>query len=139
MTKIIEVIISPDGSTKIETKGFSGASCRDASRFIEQAWASESMSDSLPSFTRPSPHSKSHKEKPDMSTVRRRVLRPHRAAVTVDPRRQQLIEKRRAQLDRERSTLNRWMSKLKRAFHAVEKGQRRIVSIERRIAQLQQS
>jgi hypothetical protein len=37
MTQIIEVIISPDGQTKLETKGFVGASCRDASRVIEQA------------------------------------------------------------------------------------------------------
>ena len=37
MTRIIEVIVSPDGSTKVETKGFTGASCRDTSRFIEQA------------------------------------------------------------------------------------------------------
>jgi hypothetical protein len=37
MTQIIEIVISPDGQTKIETKGFVGASCRDASRFIEQA------------------------------------------------------------------------------------------------------
>ena len=37
MTQIIEVIVAPDGQTKIETKGFSGPSCRDASRFIEDA------------------------------------------------------------------------------------------------------
>jgi hypothetical protein len=37
MTQIIEIIISPDGETKLETKGFAGASCRDASRSIEQA------------------------------------------------------------------------------------------------------
>ena len=36
MTQIIEVIVAPDGSSKIETKGFTGATCRDASRFIEQ-------------------------------------------------------------------------------------------------------
>ena len=64
-----------------------------------------------------------------MSTVRRRVLRPHRAATIIDPRRQRLIEKRRAQLDRERSMLTRWMSRLRRAFHAVEKQQRRIAGI----------
>lgn len=34
---IIEVIVSPDGRTKVETKGFAGSSCREASRFIEQA------------------------------------------------------------------------------------------------------
>jgi Protein of unknown function (DUF2997) len=37
MTQIIEVIISPTGATKVETRGFTGAGCRDASRFIEEA------------------------------------------------------------------------------------------------------
>jgi hypothetical protein len=37
MTRTIEVIISPTGETRIETRGFSGPSCRDASRFIEEA------------------------------------------------------------------------------------------------------
>ena len=35
--KIIEITVSPKGDTKIETKGFSGEACRDASRFVEQA------------------------------------------------------------------------------------------------------
>ena len=34
--KIIEIVISPTGETKIETKGFTGSECRDASKFIEQ-------------------------------------------------------------------------------------------------------
>ena len=33
----IEIVVKPDGQTVVETKGFTGASCRDASRFIEQA------------------------------------------------------------------------------------------------------
>jgi hypothetical protein len=33
----IEVIISPTGETKIETRGFTGASCRNASAYLEQA------------------------------------------------------------------------------------------------------
>ncbi|MCD0458624.1 DUF2997 domain-containing protein [Roseiconus lacunae] len=37
MTKIIEVIVSPTGDAKVETKGFAGAECRDASAFIEKA------------------------------------------------------------------------------------------------------
>jgi hypothetical protein len=37
MTKIIEIIVSPTGQTTIETKGFAGSSCRDASRFLEEA------------------------------------------------------------------------------------------------------
>ena len=35
--KTIEVIVAPNGQTKIETKGFSGASCRAASEFLESA------------------------------------------------------------------------------------------------------
>ena len=34
---IIEVIVSPSGETKIETKGFTGTTCREASRFLEQS------------------------------------------------------------------------------------------------------
>ena len=40
MTHIIEVIVSPQGQTRVETKGFAGDSCRDASQFIEQALGS---------------------------------------------------------------------------------------------------
>lgn len=36
-SKIIEITVRPDGQTSVETKGFAGAACRDASRFIEQA------------------------------------------------------------------------------------------------------
>ncbi len=35
--KVIEIIVKPDGSTIVETKGFSGASCQQASRFLEEA------------------------------------------------------------------------------------------------------
>ena len=35
--KTIEVIVSPQGETTVQTKGFAGSSCRDASKFIEVA------------------------------------------------------------------------------------------------------
>ncbi len=35
--KTIEVIISPKGETKIETRGFAGSACLHASQFLEQA------------------------------------------------------------------------------------------------------
>ena len=35
--KIIEMIVSPKGETKIETKGFTGNECQEASRFLETA------------------------------------------------------------------------------------------------------
>ena len=37
MSRIIEIIVSPKGETTVTTKGFTGASCRDASRALEEA------------------------------------------------------------------------------------------------------
>ena len=37
MSKIIEIIVSPKGETQIETKGFVGGECREASKFLEEA------------------------------------------------------------------------------------------------------
>jgi hypothetical protein len=37
MTQTIEITVSPQGETTIQTKGFSGSTCKDASRFIERA------------------------------------------------------------------------------------------------------
>ncbi len=36
-SKIVEIVVAPDGQTKVETKGFVGSECRDASEFIERA------------------------------------------------------------------------------------------------------
>ena len=35
--KTIEIIVTTDGRTNVQTLGFSGPSCRDASKFIEEA------------------------------------------------------------------------------------------------------
>ncbi len=35
--KTIEIIVSPEGQTRVETKGFSGAECQQATRFLEAA------------------------------------------------------------------------------------------------------
>ncbi len=37
MKKTIEIIVSPTGETTVQTRGFQGATCRDASRFIEES------------------------------------------------------------------------------------------------------
>ena len=43
--KTIEITVDPKGGTKVETRGFSGAECREASRFVEQgAWRIASTS-----------------------------------------------------------------------------------------------
>lgn len=33
----IEIIVTPNGQVRVETKGFAGSSCRQASEFIEKA------------------------------------------------------------------------------------------------------
>jgi hypothetical protein len=37
LSQIIEIIVSPSGDAKVETKGFAGNSCKEASRYLEQA------------------------------------------------------------------------------------------------------
>ena len=37
MIQTIEIIITPQGETTVQTQGFTGASCRDASKFLEEA------------------------------------------------------------------------------------------------------
>ncbi len=35
--KIIEVLISPTGEVSLQTRGYTGRSCRDGSRFLEDS------------------------------------------------------------------------------------------------------
>jgi hypothetical protein len=35
--KTIEIIVTPAGKTTVQTLGFTGPSCRDASKFLEEA------------------------------------------------------------------------------------------------------
>ena len=37
MARVIEVIVSPQGETTVQTKGYAGADCLKASKFLEQA------------------------------------------------------------------------------------------------------
>ncbi len=37
MSRIIEVVVSPQGETTVQTKGYVGADCLQASMFLEQA------------------------------------------------------------------------------------------------------
>lgn len=37
MSKIIEIIVASNGQPMVKTRGFAGATCREASRFLEQA------------------------------------------------------------------------------------------------------
>jgi hypothetical protein len=37
MPRVIEVVVSPQGETTIQTKGYAGSACLQASKFLEQA------------------------------------------------------------------------------------------------------
>jgi hypothetical protein len=37
MSRVIEVTVSPTGETTVQTKGYAGADCLQASKFLEQA------------------------------------------------------------------------------------------------------
>ena len=40
--KTIEITVDPKGQSRVETKGFTGGECREASRFVEQALGTRS-------------------------------------------------------------------------------------------------
>ncbi len=46
MSRTIKLVINAKGETAITTKGYAGSSCRDASRFLEQALG-QRLSESL--------------------------------------------------------------------------------------------
>ena len=35
--RTIEIVVAPDGQSRLETKGFSGRECQEASRLLERA------------------------------------------------------------------------------------------------------
>jgi hypothetical protein len=48
--KTIEILVSPQGQTTLQTHGFTGASCRDASSFLEQALGQKTAEQLTPAF-----------------------------------------------------------------------------------------
>ena len=48
--KTIEVIVAADGTTQVETKGFVGGKCQQASRFVEAALGQKTGGTLKPEF-----------------------------------------------------------------------------------------
>jgi hypothetical protein len=57
MTKSIEVIVSPSGETRVETKGFAGSTCQQASKFLEEAIGARQSEKLTAEFYHPAGHS----------------------------------------------------------------------------------
>ena len=49
-SKTIEITVSPEGGVSVKTTGYTGSSCRDASRFIEQALGTIGRESLLPEY-----------------------------------------------------------------------------------------
>ena len=50
MSQTIEVVVAPNGETRVETKGFTGGSCRTASEFLERALGASTSERLKPEF-----------------------------------------------------------------------------------------
>jgi hypothetical protein len=37
VNKVIEIVVNPRGEATVQTRGFTGGECREASKFVEQA------------------------------------------------------------------------------------------------------
>jgi len=49
-SKMIEITVSPEGAVSIKTTGFTGSSCKDATRELERALGVASKETLLPEF-----------------------------------------------------------------------------------------
>ncbi len=50
MSQVIEVIVSPTGQVRVETKGFFGSECRSASASLERALGLRQIEQLTPAF-----------------------------------------------------------------------------------------
>ena len=48
--KTIEIIVTSSGETSVQTKGFAGESCRDATRYLERALGEVATEQLTPEF-----------------------------------------------------------------------------------------
>jgi hypothetical protein len=49
-TKTIEITVTPEGATSIKTSGFTGSSCKDATRDLERALGVAGRESLLPEY-----------------------------------------------------------------------------------------
>jgi hypothetical protein len=57
MNKTMTITFAPDGQAKVETTGFTGQSCQDASKFIETALGQKTAEQFKPEYFTTNNHS----------------------------------------------------------------------------------
>ena len=60
--KTIQIIVAPDGSSRIETHGFTGGACREATRLLEAALGKTTSEKLTPEFYEARHEQKNHLE-----------------------------------------------------------------------------
>jgi hypothetical protein len=63
MSKTIEIVVSPTGQTQVQTKGFVGSQCRQASQFIEQALGKRTQEQLTAEFHQQAGQQQSHQQR----------------------------------------------------------------------------
>ena len=62
MSQTIEIVVSPTGQTQVQTKGFVGRECRQASEFIEQALGKRTQEELTAEFHQQASQQQSHQQ-----------------------------------------------------------------------------
>jgi hypothetical protein len=62
-SRTIEITVKPDGSTSLETKGFTGNGCRAASEFIEKALGTRTQEQLTSEFHQQAGQQQSHRQR----------------------------------------------------------------------------
>ena len=60
MMRTIEIIVASDGQTRVETKGFAGGECLEASRFLETALGKITSESRTAEFYEVAAHQQTH-------------------------------------------------------------------------------
>ena len=63
MSQTIEIVVSPTGQTQVQTKGFVGRECRQASEFIEQALGKRTQEELTAEFHQQASQQQSHQQR----------------------------------------------------------------------------
>ena len=63
MSRTIEIVVSPNGQTQVQTKGFVGSECRQASQFIEQALGTRTQEQLTAEFHQQADQQQSHQQR----------------------------------------------------------------------------
>ncbi len=63
MSKTIEIVVTPTGQTQVQTKGFTGSECRQASQFIEQALGQRTSEQLTAEFHQQASQQQSHQQR----------------------------------------------------------------------------